>query len=166
MVLNGKKNNPLRLDDARALTPPVDAADALRRNLATVVFESIKTNDVQDIVGGLVKEAKEGDKKAASLILNLLTKVTPQATQPVATPEPRVQREIIERPVMVDSPATVALQKLIALSIHVNGTLSLSAMAALTGLPETDVPALLDSEWFVRTSKGISLTPAGRNAIA
>lgn len=62
------------------LTPqpdPDDIAD-LRHELQSAVYDAISQDDVRDIVRGMVKRAKDGDHKAASIVLGQLVG-TPRA---------------------------------------------------------------------------------------
>lgn len=153
------RTKQLNLVEARELAPSVDPTVALQRNLAFVLFDTVKEMDVAEIVNGLVAEAKKGDKKAAALLLNVITKAGQGSAAPTTGPK------VIREPVLIDTPAKKTLRRLVALHIHVNGPSPINVLAELVGLGEPETAALLDSDWFASNSQGVCLTPSGRSAV-
>lgn len=75
----------LRLDDARKRTPPVPAAEAHRRQLATTLFETITTDDVSELAAKLRQMALSGDLRAMKMLLDLVARpaAAPAQSEPV-----------------------------------------------------------------------------------
>lgn len=65
-------NYPLKLDEARAATPPVNPVEAMRKQLALALFDAVKPQDVIDLALKLKEQAMAGDLKAAKLYLDLM----------------------------------------------------------------------------------------------
>lgn len=65
-------NQSLKLDDARALTPAVNPVEAMRRQLALALFDSVKPQDVLDMALKLKEMAQGGDLKAMKMYFDLV----------------------------------------------------------------------------------------------
>jgi len=83
MRTNGK-NQPLKLDDARAMTPPVNPVEAMRRQLAVAVFGAVKEKDLTDMVEKLKSQAQAGDLKAMKMYFELVGVMGKQQAPPAA----------------------------------------------------------------------------------
>lgn len=155
------------LSEMAGRTPPLDpaqAAQAVKSNLYTALLGRIGAEDVEQMADGIVKRAKEGNQKAIDTVLKLIgdAGTPPKVVERVVEVEKEV---IVERPVVIAGVQEGQLRKLVALSIHVNGSLMKPAIAQLTGLPEDKAEALVSHEWFVKSSKGYSLSATGRQAV-
>lgn len=103
----GSRTKQLNLVEAREIAPSVDPTVALQRNLAFVLFDTVKETDVVEIVNNLVADAKKGDKKAAGLLLSIITKAGASGAAPTAATGPKVVRE----PVLIETPAKKTLRR-------------------------------------------------------
>jgi hypothetical protein len=64
--------HPLRLEDSRALTPPVNPVEAMRRQLALALFDGVKEQDMLDMAAKLKEMAMSGDLKAMKMYFDLM----------------------------------------------------------------------------------------------
>jgi hypothetical protein len=152
---NGSHPQPrttLRLAEARKETPAVDPVDAVKRSLVMAVYGQIGEEDVEEIVQTIVEKAKAGDRTAAKMMLDLITKSQGGKTQ------------VIEKPVMVEAGAK-QLRLLAAYAIDKNGPMPVEALAKLVGMSDSDTAALLDGCWFLSGPKGLTLTNEGKRQV-
>jgi hypothetical protein len=75
-------NHSLKLDDARAMTPPVNPVEAMRRQLAVSVFGAVKESDIEQMVTKLKDMAISGDHKAMKMYFELIGVMGKQAQAP------------------------------------------------------------------------------------
>lgn len=81
---NGNGRGTLSLERARELTPPVNAVEAMRRQLAVALFGGVKEQDVLDVAMKLKEMALSGDHKAMQMFFKLML---PDGKQPPAPPQ-------------------------------------------------------------------------------
>lgn len=156
-IANGKpaSRTTLRLAEARDTTPPPpDPVEAVKKSLVMTLYGRIGDQDVEQLVDSIKAKALAGDKHAARLLLDLVTKA---AAGPAQT-------RVIEKVVMSD-PGSRQLRLLCAYAIAHNGTMGLAALADLVGLPEEDAANLLEGCWFERSSRGYGLTTEGKQQV-
>jgi len=77
---SAKGNGNLTLGRARELTPAVCPVEAMRRQLALAVFNSVKPQDVLDLANKLKEMAGGGDLKAMKLYFELVLGKEQKAT--------------------------------------------------------------------------------------
>lgn len=83
--MGAEPRGSLRLRDAEKRVPPVNAAEALRRQLQVALFGAIGQADVIDVVAVLKKKALAGDLQAMKILLGLIGQPgQPQNVQQVA----------------------------------------------------------------------------------
>jgi len=71
------KGKAFRLSEARELTPPVDPAEALRKDLRMAFLQGFGADDMDALAGKLKEMALSGDLAAMKLITQLLTAPAP-----------------------------------------------------------------------------------------
>jgi hypothetical protein len=77
----------LRLDEARVATPKPNGVGAWADKLRQAAFDAVKESDMTDLMGSLMKRAKDGDNNAAKLVLNYLTGGGAPPAAEAVTPE-------------------------------------------------------------------------------
>lgn len=70
--------NSLVLKEAAKQIPPVNAAEALRRQLQLALFESISAADVAQLATKLKDQALKGDQASMRLLLGLINQAPPE----------------------------------------------------------------------------------------
>lgn len=66
------RDNPIRVSEARALTPPVDPVEAMRRQAAVAAFGAVTEADVEQLVQKLKELALSGDHRAIKMYFELI----------------------------------------------------------------------------------------------
>lgn len=94
---SGNGSHSLKLDEARALTPPVNPVEAMRRQLALALFDGVKEQDLLDMAAKLKEMAMAGDLKAMALFFKLVLPADkPAPPPPEAGAGLRMMAEAIE----------------------------------------------------------------------
>jgi hypothetical protein len=75
---NGRINQHPKVSELETAAPPVPAVEALRHNLLYAMFNSVSEGDMAEIVQKQVELAKEGDAKAAKLLMDMIQAEPPQ----------------------------------------------------------------------------------------
>ncbi len=81
-----EQRNSLRLGEARELTPPVNAVEAMRRQLSVALFGGVKEQDVVDMANKLKEMAQGGDLKAMKMYFDLVLGKDAKPTPPPPPP--------------------------------------------------------------------------------
>lgn len=83
MSSSKREYTPLKLDEARRATPPVNPIEAMKQQIAVAVFGAVKEAEVAELVEKLRSMAMAGDLKAAKLYFDLLL---PKEQKPAPPP--------------------------------------------------------------------------------
>lgn len=142
--------------------PPVSPVEALRRNLLYAMFNGVTTDDMTAIVAKQVEQAKDGDGRAAQLIIDMVS----------AGGEPRgathMQQAIVvngreDKRALFQSD----LRRNAATLLAAAGPLQTAAIADRLHAPMPQVlDALHDHPWFLHEGgKGWAVTDKGREEV-
>jgi hypothetical protein len=82
MSADQPKRGTLKLDEARAITPPVSPVEAMRRQLQLALFDGVKEQDVLTLANKLKEMALAGDLKAMKMFFELVVGKEPKAAPP------------------------------------------------------------------------------------
>lgn len=173
----------LTLAEARELTPPPEGVGAWADKLRSAAFNAVSENDVQEIMEGIKKRAKEGDLNAAKMLLGYLTASAPKVSQQIVV----VQAERVPAPARaalgftpedddVPPPPHDAAEKMtgqqladareqVARLLLAAGQMKPATIADQLGISLAQIDRVLCCPWFERTPKGGRLTEAGRDAL-
>ena len=103
------QNNPLKLSDARRLTPKPEGIGAYAEQMRLAAMHAIKEDDVTELMASMLKRAKEGDINAAKFVLGFLTTGTREGgadkSQQVVIVNSSTGSEQAMREVRVNTPA-------------------------------------------------------------
>lgn len=165
-------------DDETPLELPSPEEIAERaRGLRAASLAAISVADVTALVAAQVKKAKEGDARAAKLVLDYVAGADappPPSPRPMGRPplprdqygEPiRLEPAAPPQPVALPGVGTEQYRRLVALHLLAHQPAMVVGIVRLTGLESEQVDALLNHEWFQRDGSTVRLTPAGRNAV-
>jgi hypothetical protein len=72
---------PIKLAEARVLTPAPTGIGAWAEKLRQAAFDAVKEQDITELMAGLLAKAKAGDLAAAKLVLGYLTGGAPKVQQ-------------------------------------------------------------------------------------
>lgn len=155
-----------------AATPPPDGIGQYGEALMMAAFNGITETDVSDIVGGLVKRAKEGHTASVKTVLDFVSGAARRMKQiPPAPPfgesarkvDPDDDDSVVILPSKVPVTAPVkALRRLVARILADEGTTHLAGLAAQCELTDDETRHVLGCDWFAEGPHGWALTPAGR----
>ena len=73
---------PLKLSEARELTPVVSPVEAMRRQLTMAVYGGVSEADVVALTQKLKDQALKGDTKAMKMMFELIGAMGPNAAKP------------------------------------------------------------------------------------
>lgn len=130
-----------------ANAPSINAIDALRRNLLYSMISGISGEDMAQIVAMQVDKAKEGDSKAAKLIMDTIDSA-------------KSRESYVEAGAIVDY--KVEIRKLIACLIAFDGPKTTEEVASRLHLPGTIAIDSLMCQWFTREGGKWHITNAAR----
>jgi len=136
--------------------PPLPAVESLRRNLLHAMFQAVREDDIAAIVVKQVEKAKEGDSKAARLLIELV-----QAGAPTAAPTHMQQAIVVtgnDKGIRFMSDARRNMVHLLAAT----GPLTTVEVAKTMHLMLHDTAGALDHDWFVKHHDHWTVTPQGR----
>lgn len=136
-------------------------------------FNGITEQDVSEIVGGLVKKAKEGHTPSVKAVLDFVAGAAKGARGPGRTagqPARRVDPDDDDSVVVLPSkvpaaPGVTALRRLCARIIADAGPTHLAGLAGQCELSDDEARHVLACDWFRETPHGYELTPDGRRAV-
>jgi DNA-binding CsgD family transcriptional regulator len=156
--------SPLRLGEARELTPAPTGVGTWAEKLRDAAYDAIREDDVKAIIQKQVEKAKEGDAKATSFLLNFLTKPAPSIrVEQVVVKEPAKARKV--KPAKIEA---IARRRRAVAKLLAQGPRSLTDIAEALGLTEKTAEHLLEHEWFCRhaNSRDWQITSLGRKEAA
>lgn len=168
----------LRLNEARQLTPAPEGIGAWAEKLRSAAFNAVSEEDVQDIMEGIKKRAKEGDLNAAKMLLGYLTSSAPKVENRVIVVQTNKVPEVA-RPALGYDPeeeedqATGPSKKLtgqelashrerVVKLLEVLGIMKTATIASQLEIPSDQIDHVLNWPWFEKTGKGYRLTEAGK----
>ena len=146
-----------KIRDMVAAAPPVDPAEAKRRNLYCVLLDSVSTLDVQEVAGTLLAKAKQGDIKAINLLLSMLqgnntpagqqqAVVVQQASPSLPTIMPHSPRLLVATP---SAEEVLQAQRIeVADVIRRDGPKSAGYLGASIHVDATRIREVLACDWF------------------
>jgi hypothetical protein len=141
-----------RIAQMEALSPPVDAVEALRRNIVEIYFPGGSTQDLAEVVASQKAKALAGDQKAADSYqknaLAIWRGVEARREKPGPAPVPNLHEWRIN----------------LAHVIASDGPLTDVELLHRTGgrLMYTDVLAALNHDWFERAAGKYGITADAR----
>lgn len=149
----GKRNS-------KALIQPIQATEALRRNLLHAMFDSVSTDDVQQLMEDTKTKAKAGVFKEKKLIFDILL-ASGSAVQ--SDRSVNVQQAVVVQDGKQDY--LTDLRKDVVNLIRREGPLKIEQIAEYTSLPAIHVAKALDSHWFEMEGDGWHITNKARTEV-
>ncbi len=166
----------MTLAQADQKTPPPDGIGKYGEALMHAAFNGITEQDVSEIVGGLVKKAKEGHTASINAVLNFVTgaakgnrgpgRPAGSSDRPARRVDPDDDDSVVVLPSKVPAaPGVTALRRLCARIIAEEGPTHLAGLAGQCELTDAEARHVLACDWFRETPGGYELTPDGRRAV-
>jgi hypothetical protein len=154
---HGNKKLTERLAKLETANPPVDAVEALRRNLLYAMFKGVTGDDVQEIVAKQVEKAKAGDGKAARLIIDMVKDggSAPTHMQQAIVVNSGDGRQ--DREVKFISDA----REKVAILISEDGPQRTEQIAKVLHISLRDASHAVDHDWFQKEPDGYHITAKG-----
>lgn len=141
--------------------PVLTAAQALKNNLLYTMFKSVSESDMEEIVTNQVAKAKDGDHRAAKLIIDMVS-----SQQPAQTPTQNVyMQQAVVNQVENNEFLSDRRRNIIAM-ICANGPQEIVKIANQLHIPSLDVIEAIDHHWFERDGGKINVTNEARLQIA
>lgn len=150
-----------RVAELEAVAPPVDGVVALRRSLLYAMLNEVKDTDMKEIVRAQMDKAKEGDTKAARLIMDMVSSGRDSAPthmqQAIVVNGREKESRKAETPFLSDTREQI---------VHVlaqQGPLHAAKLASVLHAPLPHVlEALNDHHWFEKEANGWHVSAKGR----
>lgn len=149
-----------QLNQLADVAQPIAAIEALRRNLLYAMLGGVTEGDMRDIVAAQVQKAKEGDTKAAGLIMGMVGvdrgggSTTTHMQQAIVVGEGRGQEFLSE------------IRRQLVILISAEGPQQSAKLARLvhTELPKV-LEAVSDHPWFEKGKDGWRITDQARTEV-
>lgn len=164
MSNNGHSDFTRRIQTVEQNAPPVSPAEALRRNLLYAMFKAVSADDMRAIVAAQVEKAKDGDGKAARLIMDMV-----QAGGEAQPPRTHMQQAIVVQGRTGSATLTLSeLRQDVVRLIAAKGPLKDKAIVEHYEHQNIVCDRLvqaLDHPWFEREADGYHLTTQARTEV-
>lgn len=156
MSNNGKLRRNDTVAEMRQVAPPVHPVETLRRNLLYSMFKAVTADDMEDIVRKQVEKAKDGDAKAARLLIDMVR--SGDAGTPV----------FMSQTVMTGDQTNAFLSDLrrnIVNMLAMDGPRTVEFIAHQMQVVRPRIEQALEHEWFEREQDGWHLTAKARSEV-